>query len=57
MSSESMMFCVILSKTRFLDSVTYTEDAQKKTITALDAAYALKYQAKTLDDFEISSVS
>ena len=30
------------------DSVTYTEHARRKTVTALDVVYALKRQGKTL---------
>jgi histone H4 len=33
------------------DSVTYTESAQRKTVTALDVVYALKRQGKTLYGF------
>jgi histone H4 len=30
------------------DSVTYTEHARRKTVTAMDVVYALKRQGKTL---------
>lgn len=33
------------------DSVTYTEHAKRKTVTALDVIYALKRQGKTLYGF------
>ena len=33
------------------DSVTYTEHARRKTVTALDGVYALKRQGKTLYGF------
>ena len=33
------------------DSVTYTEHARRKTVTALDVIYALKRQGKTLYGF------
>ena len=33
------------------DSVTYTEHARRKTVTALDVVYALKRQGKTLYGF------
>ena len=33
------------------DSVTYTEHAKRKTVTALDVVYALKRQGKTLYGF------
>ena len=33
------------------DSVTYTEHARRKTVTALDVVYALKRQGKTLCGF------
>ena len=33
------------------DSVTYTEHAKRKTVTALDIVYALKRQGKTLYGF------
>ena len=33
------------------DSVTYTEHARRKTVTALDVLYALKRQGKTLYGF------
>jgi histone H4 len=32
-------------------SVTYTEHARRKTVTALDAVYAVKRQGKTFDGF------
>jgi histone H4 len=33
------------------DSVTYTEHARRKTVTAMDIVYALKHQGKTLYGF------
>ena len=33
------------------DSVTYTEHARRKTVTALDVVYALKRQGKTIYGF------
>ena len=33
------------------DSVTYTEHAKRKTVTALDVVYALKRQGKTIYGF------
>lgn len=33
------------------DSVTYTEHARRKTVTAMDVAYALKRQGRTLYGF------
>ena len=33
------------------DSVTYTEHARRKTVTAMDVVYALKRQGKTLYGF------
>ena len=33
------------------DSVTYTEHAKRKTVTAIDVVYALKRQGKTLYGF------
>ena len=33
------------------DSVTYTEHARRKTVTAMDVVYALKCQGKTLYGF------
>ena len=33
------------------DSVTYTEHAKRKTVTALDVVYALKRQGRTLYGF------
>ena len=33
------------------DSVTYTEHARRKTVTALDVVYALKRQGRTLYGF------
>ena len=33
------------------DSITYTEHAKRKTVTALDVVYALKRQGKTLYGF------
>ena len=33
------------------DSLTYTEHARRKTVTALDVVYALKRQGKTLYGF------
>ena len=33
------------------DSVTYTEHAQRKTVTSLDVVYALKRQGRTLYGF------
>ena len=37
------------------DSVTYTEHARRKTVTALDVVYALKRQGKTLYGFGAST--
>jgi len=36
------------------DSVTYTEHARRKTVTAMDVVYALKRQGKTLYGFGTS---
>jgi histone H4 len=33
------------------DAVTYTEHAKRKTVTAMDVAYALKRQGRTLYGF------
>ena len=33
------------------DSVTYTEQSRRKTVTAMDIVYALKRQGKTLYGF------
>merc|ERR1712062_945308 len=33
------------------DSVTYTEHAQRKTVTAMDVVYALKRQGRTIYGF------
>jgi histone H3/H4 len=33
------------------DAVTYTEHARRKTVTAMDAVYALKRQGRTLYGF------
>ena len=33
------------------DAVTYTEHAKRKTVTAMDMAYALKRQGRTLYGF------
>jgi histone H4 len=33
------------------DSVTHTEHARRKTVTALDVVYALKRQGRTLNGF------
>ena len=33
------------------DSVTYTEHARRKTVTAMDVVYALKRQGRTLYGF------
>jgi histone H4 len=33
------------------DSITYTEHAKRKTVTALDVVYALKNQGRTLYGF------
>ncbi|XP_078284332.1 histone H4-like [Rhinoraja longicauda] len=33
------------------DAVTYTEDAKRKTVTAMDVVYALKRQGRTLYGF------
>ena len=45
----------ILSDSLFLqvirDSVTYTEHAKRKTVTALDVVYALKRSGRTLYGF------
>ena len=30
------------------DTVTYTDQARRKTVTALDAVYALKHQGRTV---------
>merc|ERR1712057_55599 len=35
------------------DSVTYTEHAKRKTVTALDVVYALKRQGRTLYGFGV----
>ncbi|KAI8491299.1 trifunctional histidinol dehydrogenase [Branchiostoma belcheri] len=35
----------------FLDAVTYTEHAKRKTVTAMDVVYALKRQGRTLYGF------
>ncbi len=35
------------------DTVTYTEHARRKTVTALDVVYALKRQGKTLYGFGV----
>ncbi|KAH8109084.1 hypothetical protein DFH11DRAFT_1548557 [Phellopilus nigrolimitatus] len=39
------------------DSVTYTEHAKRKTVTALDVVYALKRSGRTLYGFEITRKS
>ena len=50
-------FCVILVADPTLqvirDSVTYTEHAKRKTVTALDVVYALKRSGRTLYGFGI----
>jgi len=33
------------------DSITYTEHAKRKTVTAMDVVYALKRQGRTLYGF------
>ncbi|CAM8889901.1 unnamed protein product [Rhodiola kirilowii] len=35
----------------FLENVTYTEHARRKTVTAMDVVYALKRQGRTLYGF------
>ena len=50
-------FCIILVPDPILqvirDSVTYTEHAKRKTVTALDVVYALKRSGRTLYGFGI----
>ncbi|KAL9668573.1 hypothetical protein QQ045_006109 [Rhodiola kirilowii] len=36
----------------FLENVTYTEHARRKTVTAMDVVYALKRQGRTLYGFD-----
>uniref|UniRef100_A0A673YSX6 Histone H4 n=1 Tax=Salmo trutta TaxID=8032 RepID=A0A673YSX6_SALTR len=43
--------CLIYEETRQRDAVTYTEHAEKKTVTAMDVVYALKRQGRTLYGF------
>lgn len=42
---------LILSLQVIRDSVTYTEHAKRKTVTALDVVYALKRSGRTLYGF------
>ena len=44
-------FLLILLSKVIRDSVTYTEHAKRKTVTALDVVYALKRSGRTLYGF------
>lgn len=45
------VFLIQLSFQVIRDSVTYTEHAKRKTVTALDVVYALKRSGRTLYGF------
>ena len=47
--TRSILRCFLENVVR--DSVTYTEHAKRKTVTALDVVYALKRQGRTLYGF------
>lgn len=47
--SKKLTFCFCFQVIR--DSVTYTEHAKRKTVTALDVVYALKRSGRTLYGF------
>jgi histone H4 len=47
--NSTTMFTICLQVIR--DSVTYTEHAKRKTVTALDVVYALKRSGRTLYGF------
>jgi hypothetical protein len=51
--SQPACFCPLayLSVQVIRDSVTYTEHAKRKTVTALDVVYALKRSGRTLYGF------
>ena len=46
-----VLFLTSLSHQVIRDSVTYTEHAKRKTVTALDVVYALKRSGRTLYGF------
>lgn len=56
---ENVRFCLMNTFSSWLnnefkvirDSVTYTEHAKRKTVTALDVVYALKRSGRTLYGF------
>lgn len=51
----AFLYCCLHNLIPFLqvirDSVTYTEHAKRKTVTALDVVYALKRSGRTLYGF------
>ena len=53
--SATDLVCISSTELTFLqvirDSVTYTEHAKRKTVTALDVVYALKRSGRTLYGF------
>jgi len=50
--SPLRLFYLLLSQV-IRDSVTYTEHAKRKTVTALDVVYALKRSGRTLYGFGV----
>ncbi|GMI30649.1 hypothetical protein TrCOL_g1372 [Triparma columacea] len=48
---EALIYEAGLYEDVIRDSVTYTEHARRKTVTAMDVVYALKRQGKTLYGF------
>jgi histone H3/H4 len=50
-TKETRGALMVFLETVIRDSVTYTEHARRKTVTAMDVVYALKKQGKTLYGF------
>ncbi|KAK3748530.1 hypothetical protein QZH41_012376, partial [Actinostola sp. cb2023] len=50
-TSSPVVFSKFSLRNVIRDSVTYTEHAKRKTVTAMDVVYALKRQGRTLYGF------
>ena len=49
--SKNLYYNQVFLENVIRDSVTYTEHARRKTVTAMDVVYALKRQGRTLYGF------
>ena len=51
MYDETRSILEVFLRNVLRDTITYTEHANRKTVTALDVVYALKHQGRTLYGF------